>query len=205
MTATERLRNPSVPRSVRLDIISSGLCTYCGDPADTIDHDVPVSRGGTDDLDNLVPSCWPCNSRKHSLTGAEYRAQQELLARVPVNEELLNDLLEQRTEDQTADLISALAEVGRRYSTAERQIEALILQGGSIIRAMRVRGWSWRQIDRATNIPQRTAGRWMKLAIEQHSEQEEGGDTGPAGVHAGGHGTPASAPHNEKPGSAPQS
>lgn len=30
----------------------------------TIDHVVPLSRGGTDDLDNLVLACNVCNARK---------------------------------------------------------------------------------------------------------------------------------------------
>lgn len=43
---------------------NDGRCVYCGDPADTIDHVIPRSKGGTDDLDNLVPACRDCNSRK---------------------------------------------------------------------------------------------------------------------------------------------
>lgn len=43
---------------------NGGRCVYCGDPADTIDHVIPKSKGGTDDLDNLVPACRDCNSRK---------------------------------------------------------------------------------------------------------------------------------------------
>lgn len=50
---------------------SSGACHYCGcalNPFDgfTIDHVVARSKGGSDDLDNLVASCLPCNSRKHT-------------------------------------------------------------------------------------------------------------------------------------------
>ena len=51
---------------------SKGLCTHCGGmfrPQDlTMDHLVPVVRGGKSTRGNLVPSCKPCNSaRKHSL------------------------------------------------------------------------------------------------------------------------------------------
>ena len=40
------------------------VCSYCDDPATTIDHVIPVSKGGTHDLSNLVPACRPCNASK---------------------------------------------------------------------------------------------------------------------------------------------
>lgn len=40
-------------------------CCHCGSrDALSIDHIVPVSRGGSDDEDNLQTLCRPCNSRK---------------------------------------------------------------------------------------------------------------------------------------------
>ena len=39
-------------------------CAYCGKRADTIDHVVPRSRGGTHSWDNCVAACRLCNSRK---------------------------------------------------------------------------------------------------------------------------------------------
>jgi 5-methylcytosine-specific restriction endonuclease McrA len=40
------------------------VCAYCGKRADTIDHVVPRSRGGTHSWDNCVAACRACNSRK---------------------------------------------------------------------------------------------------------------------------------------------
>jgi 5-methylcytosine-specific restriction endonuclease McrA len=40
----------------------------------TIDHDIPISRHGTDDLENLWPACRSCNRSKHNATAAEFRA-----------------------------------------------------------------------------------------------------------------------------------
>jgi 5-methylcytosine-specific restriction endonuclease McrA len=41
------------------------MCAYCGErPAIHQDHVVPLSKGGTDDLSNLLPSCQPCNQSK---------------------------------------------------------------------------------------------------------------------------------------------
>src|SRR4051794_6016297 len=41
-----------------------GLCQYCGSRADSIDHVVPRSRGGTHTWENVVAACRPCNVRK---------------------------------------------------------------------------------------------------------------------------------------------
>src|SRR4051795_10318657 len=42
----------------------SRRCGYCGQRADTIDHVVPRSRGGTHSWENCVAACRMCNSRK---------------------------------------------------------------------------------------------------------------------------------------------
>jgi hypothetical protein len=72
---------------------TDGHCAYCGvtlephpnfaeqrslqdfdySPTWSIDHLTPVSRGGTDDLDNLMPTCKACNASKHNKTLDEYR------------------------------------------------------------------------------------------------------------------------------------
>lgn len=48
-------------------------CRYCGieltDP--TIDHVMPVSRGGTDGMANLVTCCYSCNNAKADMTPEE--------------------------------------------------------------------------------------------------------------------------------------
>jgi len=46
-------------------------CQYCGDRADSIDHVLPRSRGGTDDWDNLAAACRACNSMKRNRTPSE--------------------------------------------------------------------------------------------------------------------------------------
>jgi 5-methylcytosine-specific restriction endonuclease McrA len=39
-------------------------CQYCGSVAESIDHVVPRSRGGTHTWDNVVAACRKCNTRK---------------------------------------------------------------------------------------------------------------------------------------------
>jgi 5-methylcytosine-specific restriction endonuclease McrA len=47
------------------------MCAYCGGSADTVDHIVPRSRGGTLTWDNAVAACLRCNHRKADRTPAE--------------------------------------------------------------------------------------------------------------------------------------
>jgi len=49
---------------------ANGLCYYCERPVDiggVKDHIVPVSRGGSDGIDNVVLACWDCNDAKRDM------------------------------------------------------------------------------------------------------------------------------------------
>jgi len=53
------------------------LCAYCGEAKPlTEDHRIPVSRGGSDYIENIVPACRPCNSRKRTKTDLEFIAER---------------------------------------------------------------------------------------------------------------------------------
>lgn len=62
-------------------------CQWCGKHYGTselsIDHVLPVSRGGTNTWRNVVTSCRKCNNQKGNLTGEEYeqRFNKRLLNR----------------------------------------------------------------------------------------------------------------------------
>lgn len=48
-------------------------CAYCGEPGKLeADHDVPLSRGGSNYIENIRPACGTCNRRKHTKTAAEF-------------------------------------------------------------------------------------------------------------------------------------
>lgn len=50
-----------------------GHCYYCQRVTKlTVDHKTPVSRGGSNNPDNLCLACGPCNSQKRDKTEAEY-------------------------------------------------------------------------------------------------------------------------------------
>ena len=48
--------------------LAKGVCHYCGRPASpkdlTMDHVVPISRGGKSTKGNVVPCCKECNTAK---------------------------------------------------------------------------------------------------------------------------------------------
>lgn len=61
-----------VERQDKFDSIGN-VCFYCGqDGKLSIDHVLPLARGGTNDIENILPACKSCNSRKHTRTGQEF-------------------------------------------------------------------------------------------------------------------------------------
>jgi hypothetical protein len=68
---------------------SGGLCPYCGVQLEfehehgtrvAFDHIIPISRGGADDLSNLIACCFSCNAAKHAKTAFEYICEREGIA-----------------------------------------------------------------------------------------------------------------------------
>lgn len=48
-------------------------CWYCGEAAEDVDHKTPVSKGGTNEKENLAAACRRCNNAKGSMTIDEFR------------------------------------------------------------------------------------------------------------------------------------
>ncbi len=55
--------------------LDAGLCHFCGGKFEreqlTMDHLVPLSRGGKSSKGNIVPACKECNSKKKYYTPVE--------------------------------------------------------------------------------------------------------------------------------------
>ena len=62
---------------------AKGRCHYCGNPTApsdlTMDHIVPLSRGGKSTKGNVVPCCKSCNNAKKQLLPMEWEAYLERL------------------------------------------------------------------------------------------------------------------------------
>lgn len=72
---TNRIKK-DVSAADRRTVLAAESCCYCGDIAlpREVEHQVPSSRGGTNDLDNLVAACVSCNSQKKAFLVHEWRA-----------------------------------------------------------------------------------------------------------------------------------
>ena len=62
---------------------AAGICSYCRkkvDPKDlTMDHIVPIIRGGRSAKGNVVPVCKECNDKKKYLLPIEWEEYLEIL------------------------------------------------------------------------------------------------------------------------------
>jgi len=66
--------------------IASGICHYCGKkfPAKelTMDHLIPLARGGTSSKGNIVAACKECNTKKKILLPLEWEEYMSSLDRL---------------------------------------------------------------------------------------------------------------------------
>ena len=64
---------------------AAGTCYFCGIKVGvkslTMDHLIPLSRGGRSTKNNLVPSCKECNTRKKNALPVEWDEYMDLLNR----------------------------------------------------------------------------------------------------------------------------
>lgn len=62
---------------------STGICHYCNGqfpPKElTMDHVIPIARGGRSEKFNLVPCCKNCNTQKRQMLPAEWNEYLESL------------------------------------------------------------------------------------------------------------------------------
>ena len=75
----KRTSDPNYLRARATILAGSPLCHWCGtNPATEADHLIEHDRGGTDNIDNLVPACKPCNAKR----GQAYLTRRNNLTRL---------------------------------------------------------------------------------------------------------------------------
>ncbi|WP_413294955.1 HNH endonuclease [Bdellovibrio sp. HCB185ZH] len=69
--------------------LGKGLCYHCGEKFKsaelTMDHLIPIARGGKSTKNNCVPSCKDCNSKKGYKTRAEMALEELKAASQPAD------------------------------------------------------------------------------------------------------------------------
>ncbi len=60
----KRTSDPTYLANRRRLLADNPACHWCGQPASEADHLIEHDRGGSDDLDNMVPACKTCNARR---------------------------------------------------------------------------------------------------------------------------------------------
>lgn len=71
---------------MRLFIAGGRMCAYCDvviDGQPDPDHVIPLSRGGSNSITNIVPACRACNSSKCDLTLTDWAARRQRLGQSP--------------------------------------------------------------------------------------------------------------------------
>ena len=69
--------NPTYLANRKRLLADNPLCHWCGQrEATAADHLIEPGRGGSHDLENLVPSCKPCNSRRGQAYGVQLLREQ---------------------------------------------------------------------------------------------------------------------------------
>lgn len=102
MTANRRKGHPSNSKRFRIFQFDNFTCQYCGVSASEvkleIDHIIPFSNGGGNEIENLITSCHSCNIGKGN---RKIKINRDLLSRSEKIQQLksLKRLRELRKED----------------------------------------------------------------------------------------------------------
>lgn len=78
-----RLKNNGIFTVSKREIVAlySSPCFYCGSTSQiTADHVVPIARGGSHSVGNLVPACDSCNKSKNDRTIMEWKLSKKVVA-----------------------------------------------------------------------------------------------------------------------------
>lgn len=141
-------KRKKISNSVRFEVFKrdSFKCQYCGRAAPEVvlelEHIEPHSKGGTDDVLNLLTSCWQCNSGKGDRRlsdNAVIQKQRDQLEELQERREQLEMMLRWRSAntDIEGDGVRAFVEAYQKHTpgwslneTGERSARTLIKRFG---------------------------------------------------------------------------
>lgn len=116
-------KRTQIPKSIRFEVFKRDkfTCQYCGSSAPEaileIDHIVPVSKGGTNEIMNLLTSCRDCNRGKTNRPlsdNAIIKAQKQQLDDLQERREQLEMMLKWR-ESLEDELDLEIAAINKLY------------------------------------------------------------------------------------------
>lgn len=127
------MKRKNLSNRIRFEVFKrdSFTCQYCGSKAPEVvlqvDHIVPVSKGGSDDLLNLVTSCKTCNSGKSDReisdesAVSKAKAQADLLNERKVQIELMAEWYAELDglKDKEIDMIEGIIYRATGYTLSE--------------------------------------------------------------------------------------
>ena len=119
----KRTSNPKYLEARRQLLASKPPCHWCGQPATEADHVIEHDAGGTDTLDNLVPACKPCNSRRGQL----YKAKKDN-ARMQARNAGINLQTQTQTQTQTSEYAQESGDGGNGDSSQRPRAQVVPAQ-----------------------------------------------------------------------------
>ena len=182
MTQQESQRRP-ISKSIRFEIFKRDkfTCQYCGRKAPDVilhvDHLNPVSKGGTNDLLNLITSCVDCNLGKSDRTLADTtiidrkRTQMEGLQERREQIEMMMDWqrglveLDQYLVEQVAEFWAELVEPYQLNEQGLKSLKKLLRQHNAdeIMEAMRIAIKQYLQYDDDQLTQESVSHAWSKI------------------------------------------
>jgi hypothetical protein len=128
----------SVSKSIRFDIFArdSFTCQYCGRrPPEVVlelDHIHPRAKGGTDEVINLITSCYDCNRGKSAKVISEVALRPDAdLAFLKIQQEISEVkrfvAAEKKLAAMNKKLVASLQDIWIEYLTEDRQPTARVL------------------------------------------------------------------------------
>lgn len=137
----------AIPKKTRFEVLKRDkfTCQYCGRQAPdvvlNIDHITPIAKGGTNEITNLITSCFDCNSGKSDRELSDdavvkkQKAQLDMIQERREQLEMMHEWQMQLTDemisvgDIVSDIIRKMTGVGLTDS-GKKDVSALVQQFG---------------------------------------------------------------------------